>query len=262
LGRPGREIDRDSDDPKEKLIAIMMIQSYVKDPYRAAFRQLAYGALKVSEQTPRPAPVIVPIARLADYAGTYNFGFSSAADRRVEPGHVGIMAVGTPDGALKVTATAHDGPAAMAGIVPGDLITYIDGAAVNEMTFAEAVGKDGGPAGSKVRLTILPAGRDKPIEVTIVRTPMRSREIELSAHVEAGRLVVESVGEWPVLDFDKGKQLAVTPEADSTFYVDSGDHTRIAFIRDSTGKVSEAALNPGPWELRGRRLEEDVPLQP
>jgi CubicO group peptidase (beta-lactamase class C family) len=52
-------------DPEEKLIAIMMIQSYVKDPYRAAFRQLAYGALKIAEQTPPPSPVIVPIDRLA-----------------------------------------------------------------------------------------------------------------------------------------------------------------------------------------------------
>jgi hypothetical protein len=64
------------------------------------------------------------------------------------------------------------------------------------------------------------------------------------------------------LDFDKGEPLAMTPEADSVFYLDSGDHTRIAFIRDSTGKVSEATLNSGPWELRGRRLEEGIPLQP
>jgi CubicO group peptidase (beta-lactamase class C family) len=250
-------------DPAEKLIAIMMIQSYVKDPYREAFRQVAYGALKTPEQTPPPSPVPVSIDRLADYAGTYDFGFSSsAADRRVGTGEVGITAVGTSEGALKVTAVAEEGPAAMAGIVPGDVITYIDGAAVNEMTFAEAVGKDRGPVGSKVRLRILHGSKDKPDEVTIVRTPMRSRAIELRAHVEAGRLVVESVGEWPVLDFDKGKPLAMTPEADSMFYLDGGDHTRIAFIRDTTGKVSEAALNSGPWELRGRRLEESIPLQP
>jgi hypothetical protein len=45
------------------------------------------------------------------------------------------------------------------------------------------------------------------------------------------------------------------PQADGVFYLDSGDHTRIAFIRDSNGKVTEAVLNPGLWELRGRRLE-------
>jgi hypothetical protein len=30
----------------------------------------------------------------------------------------------------------------------------------------------------------------------------------------------------------------------------SGDHTRIAFIRDAAGKVNGAVLNPGPWEPR------------
>jgi hypothetical protein len=34
-------------------------------------------------------------------------------------------------------------------------------------------------------------------------------------------------------------------------HVESGDHTRVAFIRDATGKVDGAVLNPGPWEQRG-----------
>jgi CubicO group peptidase (beta-lactamase class C family) len=242
-------------DPAEKLIAIQMIQSYVKDPYRAAFRQLTYGALKIPEQT-SPSPVTGPIDLLADYAGTYDFGFSSSvADRRVGAGEVGIAAVGTTEGSLKVTEAVSGGPAAAAGITPGDLITHIDGAAVREMGFAEAVAKDRGAIGSKVRLTILHEGEDKPAEVTITRTAVRSQTIELRAQVDNGRLIVESVGEWPILDFDKGAALALTPEGVGAFYVDRGDHTRVAFIRDSTGKVSEAVLNPGPWEQRGRRVE-------
>jgi hypothetical protein len=35
------------------------------------------------------------------------------------------------------------------------------------------------------------------------------------------------------------------------FYVERGDHTRIAFIRDAAGKINGAVLNPGPWEQRG-----------
>jgi hypothetical protein len=123
------------------------------------------------------------------------------------------------------------------------------------MGFAEAVAKDRGAIGSKVRLTILHEGEDKPAEVTITRTAVRSQTIELRAQVDNGRLIVESVGEWPILDFDKGAALALTPEGVGAFYVDRGDHTRVAFIRDSTGKVSEAVLNPGPWEQRGRRVE-------
>ena len=45
------------------------------------------------------------------------------------------------------------------------------------------------------------------------------------------------------------------PQSDAEFYVDGGDRTRIAFIRDPAGNVIGAILNPGPWEQRGRRLE-------
>jgi hypothetical protein len=39
--------------------------------------------------------------------------------------------------------------------------------------------------------------------------------------------------------------------ANDEFHVESGDHTRIAFLRDAAGKVNGAVLNPGPWEQRG-----------
>jgi hypothetical protein len=109
--------------------------------------------------------------------------------------------------------------------------------------------------GSKLRLKIVHKGQDSPVEVTLARTPLRSRAVELRAQVDNGRLFVESVGAWPILDFEKEKPLMMMPQADGVFYLDSGDHTRIAFIRDSNGKVTEAVLNPGLWELRGRRLE-------
>jgi predicted metalloprotease with PDZ domain len=125
----------------QKLIAIMMIQTYVKDPYRAAFRQLTYGALNIPEQMPRPSSTAAaPPDRLADYSGTYDFGLSSsAADKRVETAEAGIAAVGTPEGGLKVSAVVEHGAAAAAGILPGDRITHIDDAPVKEMTFAEAL---------------------------------------------------------------------------------------------------------------------------
>ena len=243
-------------DPAEKLIVIQMIQSYVKDPYRTALRQLTYGALKVPELTPQPSPVTVTVDGLNDYAGTYDFGFStSAADRRVAPGTVGIASVGTAIGALKVTSVVEGGPAAVAGIIPGDLITHIDGTAVKEMTYAQAVAKDRGEVGSKVELKILHSGQNTSNEITLTRTPPRSREVELRVHVDNGMLVANSVGAWPVLDFEKGRPVRIQPMSNSEFYVDGGDHTRLAFIRDSAGKLSEAILNPGPWELRGRRID-------
>ncbi len=70
-----------------------------------------------------------------------------------------------------------------------------------------------------------------------------------------GKLVVEASGGWSILDFDKGQATPVAALSNDEFYVKSGDHTRIAFSRDTAGKVNGAALNPGPWEQRGALVQ-------
>ena len=243
-------------DPEQKLIAVQMRQSYGKDTYSGALRHLTYGALKVPEEASAPLPATTKVEELADYAGTYDFGFStSAADKRVATSGTGIASVGMENGALKVIGVVEGGPAAAAGIGPGDLITQIDDAVVKNMTFAQALAKDRGPIGSKVRLKISHRGQENSDEITLTRTPVRSRDVELRVHVDGGRLVADSVGAWPILDLDKGKPVAMQPRSDNEFYLDGGDHTRVAFIRDASGKVSEVVLNPGRWEQRGRRVE-------
>ncbi|MGJ4951382.1 hypothetical protein [Bradyrhizobium sp. HKCCYLS20291] len=52
--------------------------------------------------------------------------------------------------------------------------------------------------------------------------------------------------------FEEGKPVAVTPISSTEFHADSGDRTRIAFVRDTAGKVSGAILNPGPLETAER----------
>ncbi|MBV8330933.1 MAG: hypothetical protein JOZ61_10770 [Verrucomicrobia bacterium] len=37
------------------------------------------------------------------------------------------------------------------------------------------------------------------------------------------------------------------------FYIQSLYHTRIAFERDSSGKITQAVINPGRWQQRGIR---------
>lgn len=60
-----------------------------------------------------------------------------------------------------------------------------------------------------------------------------------------------------ILLIESGMLTAVAAAAMSSteFYVDNGDHTRIAFVRDSAGKVSGAVLNPGPRQQSGVRLD-------
>jgi hypothetical protein len=58
----------------------------------------------------------------------------------------------------------------------------------------------------------------------------------------------------PVLDFEKGAPIAVVPMSRDEFFVDGGDHTRLAFLHDEAGKATGLVLNPGPWQIRGQRV--------
>ena len=80
-------------------------------------------------------------------------------------------------GLVKVVAPMDDTPAAKAGIMSGDLITQIDGVAVQGLTLEQAVSKMKGPIDTKTRLKITRKGVEQPIEVTIVREIIRVRPV-------------------------------------------------------------------------------------
>jgi len=251
-------------DPAERLIAVQMIQVAPGKPgpdFRAAIRNLTYGSLRVSEQSsfkPPASPAVVRPYLLADYAGKYDFGSSSSSrDRLNSPasGYVGTgMGVAIADGGAKVNDAFEGEPAANAGAKPGDLITEIDDLPVRGLSIGQVIGKLRGEINSQVRLKILRPGADHPIDIVVTRAIIHHPPVALQVQIDAGKLVVEAVGTWPILDFEKSKPVVLTAASDDEFYVDGGgDHTRIAFIRDAAGKVSGAILNPGPWEQRGAR---------
>src|SRR5580692_4158221 len=85
-----------------------------------------------------------------------------------EFGGLGIE-VTMEDGLIKVVAPMDDTPAARAGILSGDLITQIDGEAVQGLTLEQAVNKMKGPINTKTELKIIRKDSDPPIDVTVVR---------------------------------------------------------------------------------------------
>jgi carboxyl-terminal processing protease len=85
-----------------------------------------------------------------------------------EFGGLGIE-VGVEDGFIKVIAPIDDTPAARGGIRPGDLIVRLDERPVKGMDLSEAVSLMRGKPGSKITLTIMREGKDKPIKVELVR---------------------------------------------------------------------------------------------
>ena len=246
-------------DPAEKLIAVQMIQASPEKagPYFAAIRNLTYGALLVPEAAaaaPRPPPVSA--ATLAANVGKYDFGPSTSA-RNPQSAHarLGIDKLDLVDGMPLVLKLAEGGPAAKAGLLVGDLITQLDGIPVKGARFDEAVARLKSHD-AELRVSVARQGRNDSIALTIVREMIPSRAVELQVDVEDGELIVESTGEWPILEFEKGKSVRLTPLSDTEFYVDGRDHTRIAFMRDAEGAVSGAVLNPGPWEQKGARIGE------
>ena len=85
-----------------------------------------------------------------------------------EFGGLGIE-VTMEDGLVKVVSPMDGTPAAKAGIMSGDLITSIDGDAVQGLTLEQAVNKMKGPVHTTTKLKIERKGADKPIDVSIER---------------------------------------------------------------------------------------------
>src|SRR5471032_3344917 len=95
---------------------------------------------------------------------------------RGEFGGLGIE-VTMEDGLIKVVAPIDETPAAKAGILANDIITQLDGEQVQGLTLNQAVEKMRGPVNTKIKLTIMRKGSDKPIELSLTRDVIRVRAV-------------------------------------------------------------------------------------
>jgi len=93
---------------------------------------------------------------------------------RGEFGGLGIE-VTMEDGLIKVVAPIDDTPAAKAGVLANDIITKLDDDQVQGLTLNQAVEKMRGPVNTKIKLTIMRKGADKPLELSITRDVIRVR---------------------------------------------------------------------------------------
>jgi carboxyl-terminal processing protease len=114
---------------------------------------------------------------------------------RGEFGGLGIE-VTMEDGLVKVVAPIDDTPAAKAGIMANDIITKLDDDQVQGLTLNQAVDKMRGPVNTKIKLTIMRKGADKPIEVSIMRDVIRVKSVR--SHPEG-----EDVGYIRITQFNE-----------------------------------------------------------
>ncbi|MFI4972820.1 MAG: S41 family peptidase, partial [Hyphomicrobiales bacterium] len=177
---------------------------------------------------------------------------------RGEFGGLGIE-VTMEDGLVKVVAPIDETPAAKAGVMANDIITKLDDEQVQGLTLNQAVDKMRGPVNTKIKLTIMRKGADKPIEVTIVRDVIRVKSVR--SHSEG-----DDIGYIRVTQFNEqttdGLKKAISDltsqlGADKIkgFVVDLRNNP--GGLLDQAISVSDAFLEKGEIvSTRGRNAEE------
>nr|VFK42069.1 MAG: carboxyl-terminal processing protease [Candidatus Kentron sp. TC]VFK59783.1 MAG: carboxyl-terminal processing protease [Candidatus Kentron sp. TC] len=82
------------------------------------------------------------------------------------------------DGFVKVISPIDDTPAKRAGIQAGDVIIRLDDVPIKGMKISEAVKTMRGEPDTRITLTILREGRQKPIEITITRDIIQVKSVK------------------------------------------------------------------------------------
>ncbi|THD35915.1 MAG: S41 family peptidase [Sphingomonas sp.] len=105
------------------------------------------------------------------------------------------LTVTMQDGAVKVIAPQEDTPAYRAGIKSGDYITHIDGQLIYGESLDEAITSMRGAPGTKIALTLVRPGRDKPIEVSLVREIIVQKPVKWEVKGDVGYININTFSE-------------------------------------------------------------------
>ena len=94
-----------------------------------------------------------------------------------EFGGLGIE-VTMEDGFVKVVSPIDDTPAAEGGVLAGDLIVRLDDTPVKGMSLGDAVDIMRGKPGSKLLLTIIREGEDRPLKIELTRAVIKVKSVK------------------------------------------------------------------------------------
>src|SRR6476620_10904304 len=176
---------------------------------------------------------------------------------RGEFGGLGIE-VTMEEGLIKVVAPIDDTPAAKAGVMANDIITKLDEEQVQGLTLNQAVEKMRGPVNTKIKLTIMRKGKDKPIEVSLTRDVIRVRAVRSRPEDDVGYIRVTQFNEQTTENLKKAitdLQNQIPAEKLKGFVVDLRNNP--GGLLDQAISVSDAFLERGEIvSTRGRNAEE------
>jgi len=159
------------------------------------------------------------------------------------------------DNVLTVVSPLEDTPADKAGIQANDQIMKIDEQPTQDMSLMDAVQKMRGPKGSKVKLTILRKGLQKPLEVELVRDIISIQSVK-SFILEPGFVYVR------ISSFQSGTAADLRKAISQAETENSGIQGLILDLRNDPGglldqavEVSDEFLDEGLIVYTGGRLE-------
>jgi carboxyl-terminal processing protease len=127
-----------------------------------------------------------------------------------EFGGLGIE-VTQENGFVKVVSPMDGTPADRAGIVPGDLITHVDGESVLGLTLNDAVDLMRGPVGSEIKITIARPEAEEPFDVTLTRETITIAAVKSRVEDDAVILRITTFNEQTFASLEE--QLAQQVEA-------------------------------------------------
>ena len=176
---------------------------------------------------------------------------------RGEFGGLGIE-VTMEDGLIKVVAPIDDTPAAKAGVMANDIITKLDEEQVQGLTLNQAVEKMRGPVNTKIKLTIMRKGQDKPVEVSITRDIIRVRAVRSRVEDDIGYIRVTQFNEQTTENLKKAitdLQNQIPADKLKGYVLDLRNNP--GGLLDQAISVSDAFLERGEIvSTRGRNAEE------
>src|SRR6186997_514996 len=176
---------------------------------------------------------------------------------RGEFGGLGIE-VTMEDGLIKVVAPIDETPAAKAGVMANDIITKLDEEQVQGLTLNQAVEKMRGPVNTKIKLTIMRNGQDKPVEVSLTRDVIRVRAVRSRPEDDVGYIRVTQFNEQTTENLKKAitdLQNQIPADKLKGFVLDLRNNP--GGLLDQAISVSDAFLERGEIvSTRGRNAEE------
>jgi len=106
---------------------------------------------------------------------------------------------------LVVISPIEGGPAYRLGILPGDVISHINGESTKPMSSFEAMQKLRGPKGTKVTITIVREGLDNPFDVTIVREEISLKSVPYAFMLKSGigYIFIRNFAETTIDEFEE-----------------------------------------------------------